>query len=124
MEAYEVRYEIRIEDEEEAPEGFFASGNDEADAETCREIRRRVACGDAWAWCVVTVVAIVEIDGFRFEGRDSLGGCCYRDEADFRAGGYFDQMRDGALEELRRNLKIAKKRGEAASVLLCPDTND
>ena len=61
----------------------------------------QVADGD-WAWCDVTVTA-------RFSdltGTAYLGQCSYKDEADFKADGYYDQMVDEAIEELQQHIEI------------------
>lgn len=53
-----------------------------------------------WGWCTVDVVAIVEIEGVRLEGRASLGGNSYTSELDFvKSSGYFDGMVKEAISE-------------------------
>jgi len=54
-----------------------------------------------WAWCGVTVR--VRWNGW--VGRAHLGGCSYKDEAEFRGeGGYFPQMVTEALDDLNASL--------------------
>lgn len=99
----------------------LASGNDEDDRECENAILRRLNRGDEWAWCVVTVTASVEFEGETFKGRDTLGACSYRDEADFRQpGGYLDDMKASALDDLRRTINETAqgKRQRAATALL------
>lgn len=75
----------------------LASGDDDEDKRVEDEIIARLDDGDVWAWADVEVRA--EWNGF--EGSDYLGGCSYVDEADFcQPGGYFDDMKERAYEEL------------------------
>lgn len=61
--------------------------------------------GDTWAWCSVRVVAAYG----GFEGDAWLGGCSYRDEADFRTpGGYFDDLRNEAIEALAGTIEESR----------------
>ena len=67
----------------------------------------QLASGNQWAWCTVRVVATLG----EFEGSDSLGCCSYASEADFKApGGYFDDMKVEALDDLRRSIETALSR--------------
>lgn len=80
----------------------LASGNDAEDKKYEDEIICRLENGDIWAWATVKVTA--SWNGI--EGVDYLGGCSYEDEADFkRAGGYYDDMKAQALEDLKSNIK-------------------
>ena len=111
----EVTYRIEVEqDELTEVRGSFASGDDEADEALVKEIFERLDRGDTWAWAMVRVVA--ECEGF--EGSDTLCGCCYKDEADFKTGGYFEQMKDAALEDLQDEMLREKEQGDRASRLL------
>jgi hypothetical protein len=76
----------------------IASGDDEADEEYALEIERQLDAGNNWAWCFVEVRATHTPTGLTASAY--LGGCSYKDEADFRAGGYFDDMKDEATAEL------------------------
>lgn len=97
----EVEVELTIDTDEHGPEGCFATDEPDKDEELVREIRERVASGDVWAWCTVTVEA--RWNGF--VGTDVLGGCSYKDEADFKEeGGYYQQMVAEALDELNRSI--------------------
>lgn len=82
-----------------------ACGEPDCDDAHIRPIIEAVESGDPWAWCQVYVEA--EYGGFK--GGDSLGGCSYRDEKDFRApGGYFEDMVENALEQLAREIESAR----------------
>jgi hypothetical protein len=52
-------------------------------------------------------------------GSDSLEGCSYRDEADFKTeGGYYTDLRAEALANLNENVRAAIKRGSDLAALL------
>ena len=93
----------------------MASGDDEQDAMVENAILYRLECGDVWAWAQVTVTATwIDAGGTTHTGVDYLGGCCYKDEADFRTpGGYFDDMKHEALRDLNDKLRAAVERGQA-----------
>jgi len=99
FDAADVTYTIECMPEEEGPEGFFASGDDEQDAEDCRRIRADLQWNE-WAWFCARVTA----SWGGFEGDDYLGGCSYRDEADFRAC-TFEDMQELALDDLKAELE-------------------
>ena len=97
----ETEYKIILHPECDGPEGFFASGDDEDDEETCRKIREESEWNE-WAWCVVEVKAT-----FRGEvsGSDFLGACSYKDENDFKEGGYFKDMKNQAFDKMMSKLE-------------------
>lgn len=83
----------------------LASGDDAVDRRVENTILRRLDRGDVWAWCTVKVTA--RWGGF--SGTDSLGGCNYRNEAEFRLpGGYYHDMCAAALADLERQLVSAQ----------------
>lgn len=101
-----IHYHIEIEQDYIPVRGnAIASGDDATDKAVEDEIIERLDNGDTWAWCTVCVVA--EAGGA--EGRAYLGACSYKDEAGFRAGGYYEQMQDEAKEDLMEQLRRAKK---------------
>lgn len=79
----------------------LASGDDAADKACEDEIIRRVNDGDIWAWAYVTVTAKWR----DMEGRDSLGCCSYEDEEDFKADGYYDDMKQMAYADLIKKIE-------------------
>lgn len=113
-----VTYVLSIEPEEISVRGnCIASGDDAYDKKVEDEIIERVDNGDDWAWCTVEVAAV--FDGGpgigKIWGRDHLGGCSYKDEADFKQeGGYYPQMQEEAL----RNLAVTVVRYMATLQLL------
>lgn len=115
----EVKYDLKIEDEDLPIDGAFSSGDDAVDEALVKEIRDRLERGDLWAWCQVIVTASVEVDGETFDGEGALGGCCYRDEAEFiQPGGYYDDMKVRALDDLLGTLNVATRRGALATEAL------
>jgi len=84
----------------------LASGDDAEDKAYEDAILERLDAGDVWAWAQVEVRAsYADVDG-----ADYLGACSYEDEDDFRQpGGYFDDMRERALDQLALELETAWK---------------
>ena len=104
----EVTYTLECSPEDIPVRGnALASGDDEADKEAEDAIIADFEAGNEWAWCRVDVYA--EWNGF--QGRDSLGACSYRGEADFKAeGGYYEDMKERALDDLYAQVRSALKR--------------
>ena len=98
----------------------MASGDDKVDAEAETEVAAQLAAGNLWAWCHVVVRAeVTAAGGSRFVGFDSLGACSYKSESDFREpGGYFDDMKRAALDDLKTKLRNTVKLGDTAAQLL------
>lgn len=80
----------------------MASGDAEADKEVEDWIKSELRRGNEWAWCTVKVTARWE----EYEGTDYLGACSYRSEQEFKKDGYYEDMKDRALEDL--NEKVSK----------------
>ncbi len=76
-------------EEEDYRGNVMASGDDAVDREAERWVADQLNSGNDWAWCWVRV----EVKWHGFTGDDTLGGCSYLSEEDFRKpGGYFDDM--------------------------------
>lgn len=104
LRAEDVEWTLTCEPEDlEIRGNAMASGDDALDKEIEDEIIARLENGDQWAWCCVHVTAKWR----GLEGCDTLGGCSYKDEADFMAGGYYDDMRMEALERLNLEVEAA-----------------
>lgn len=104
VDATNAGWEFRLlcEPEHCAIEGNASAIDAETDAGIVAGIRSQLDAGNEWAWCFVTVEARHPLLG-GIVGRDSLGCCSYRSEADFREpGGYFDDMKSEALEDALR----------------------
>jgi len=82
---------------------------DDPDLES--EIRNEIANGSVWAWCVVTVTATLD----DLTGRDSMGGCSYASEADFRKNEYSSMMEE-ALDDLWRQMEARTPAGRAKAL--------
>lgn len=122
----EVTYRLHNEAETDiSPDDYLCSTDDpEADAEMVAEIKQRIAAGDEWVWCRVTVVAIwTDPEGNEHTCHEYLGGCSYASEADFKAGGYYTDMCHEAQNGLERQILDelsaghAKQRKEAVAFL-------
>jgi len=87
---------LHITPEIDAPEGFFASGDDAADADLVERIRS----GDLMWFVARVTVSKADI----VLGDDYLGACCYDSVEDFLAGGYYPDMVDAALERAHDTL--------------------
>jgi hypothetical protein len=92
----EVYIEVTIAEEWDHPSGYFASGDDEADAEMVRDILEDLG-SNPWAWCMVTVTA----NWGEFKGSATLGGCSYKSRGDFITNsGYYEDMKEDAYNNL------------------------
>lgn len=110
----EVEFTIQPEQEDTPVHGnAVVSGDKDKDREVENRILKQLESGDLWAWCTVKVTARYK----GFEGHDYLGCCSYKDEADFRRGGYFEGMKQAAYDDLIHNLDDAIHQGERAEQL-------
>jgi hypothetical protein len=97
-----VRYTVFITDEYEPVRGnAIHSGHEDVDRSVEDGILADLAQGNSWAWCTVHVSA--DIAGIDFYGEDRLGACSYKNEEEFRACAYFEDMKSNALEDLVSN---------------------
>lgn len=108
LERHGFKVSLHVEPETVDPEGNTSAWGTDEDARYLAEIRERLENGDVWAWAWVRVT----VAGHGFEGTDSLGGCCYRDEADFRAT-TLDDMARVALDDLKDRAIRATREGPA-----------
>lgn len=83
----------------------MASGDDEVDAEAEQWIRDQLDAGNEWAWCCVKVTATFK----GLEATDYLGGCSYKGEADFKSGGYYDDMIAAVTADLKAQIAEIKR---------------
>jgi hypothetical protein len=99
--ADEVKFEVECLPEDTPLRGNCSAIDPETDYETEKRIRRQLRSGNKWAWCVVRVVARWKV----YTGDDYLGCCSYKGEKDFcQPGGYFDDMKAVALDNLNAKL--------------------
>jgi len=87
--------ELHFAPEDDAPEDHFATGDDEADAELCANIRNGI-----WLWFVARVTASKA--GIAL-GTSYLGCCCYVNADQFIDHSFDDMARD-AIAEARATL--------------------
>lgn len=93
---------------------LVATGDEVADRNIEREAMERLERGDVWVWFMAMCEASITVDGETFVGRSSLGGCSYRDRADFMkdAGA---ELQGLAVEYLYKALQPDTKRMQAAA---------
>lgn len=97
----QVEFEIICEPEEIEIHGNASAIDDDTDRETEEWITDQLNSGNEWAWCCVHVIARWK----DFEGHDHLGCCSYESEEDFKAGGYWEDMKARALDDLNATIK-------------------
>lgn len=66
------------------------------DPDDVASVRERIRNGSMWVWANVTVRVTVH----GLSSQSSLGCCSYDSEADFKQGGYYDDMIDEGVEDL------------------------
>ena len=95
--SYTIEYRILVSSEDFSPSEQF-------DDETAADILES-AESNVWAWAAVEVRAVaVFAGGAEVNGSDFLGGCSYGSENEFKAGGYFEDMKIEALSDLMGKL--------------------
>jgi len=109
----QVQFYMWVEEEDRDPDWDEPNDPDDlrAHRQMMRDIRRRLARGDNWAFGVVFVMAVYRDpnDGRVYYGDDVLGGCSYKDAEDFmQPGDYFDDMKHQAYEELLKRFEAGK----------------
>lgn len=115
----EITYTIGCLEEDIPVRGnAIASGDDAVDKETEDWIFEQLNSGNPWAWCCVKVTATVDLDGDEINGYTYLGACSYKSEADFKADGYYEDMKAQAKEDLISKLKGLVADGELAKKAL------
>lgn len=103
--AHEVVFTLTAEPEDIPIRGnAIVSGDDDFDEKVARDIEAQLDRGNVWAWASVTVTA----SWAGFTGSDHLGGCSYKDEADFRVrGGYYEDMLHESVRSLMETIREA-----------------
>ena len=111
----DVTFTLRVEYETLPVRGNVMASEDSAFDKECEdEILKRLDSGDVWAWAWVEVTATYTLpDGEEFHGCASLGGCSCENEKDFcQPGGYYDDMKHEALDDLQRTIENEITRGK------------
>jgi hypothetical protein len=104
IDAIDVPITIEVRGCEDAVEGHFAYDTEEENRAAVRAVHE-LAARNVWGWCDIRVVATLGA----FTGHDTLCACSYASEADFRASGYFADMKSEALADLARNIERARQ---------------
>ncbi len=96
-----VTYKVYCEEEHLPYVGNCSAIDEDTDRSNEKWIADQLEAGNDWAWCSVRVSA-----SFRgVVGVDHLGGCSYLSEEDFcTPGGYWDDLKNGALRNLAEQL--------------------
>ncbi len=80
----------------------YASGDEQLDKESENWVRNQLEKGNEWAWCCIKVTAQLG----PLEGIDYLGACSYKSEKDFMECGYYEDMKNRALEDLQEQVDL------------------
>jgi hypothetical protein len=111
----EVSFSLIREDEDMPFEGNCSAIDPETDKSAEDYIRAELERGNEWAWCCAHVRAECE----DFTGDAYLGGCSYGSAEEFKApGGYYADMCQEALDDLRAGMVDTINAGERAAKLL------
>lgn len=95
-----VNFEIEVLDEHYPIQKALSFNETGADhSEYIRKVENDNGA-NPWLWCTVRVTARFK----GLEGHAYLGGCAYENEADFKKGGYYEQMQTEALEAIQLQL--------------------
>lgn len=106
-------YTVRVSaEQDDAPVrgNAMASGDSALDRRVEDQILARLDDGDVWAWASVTV----EVRWMGLVAREYLGCCSYRDEAEFRADGYYSDMVRACLSDLDAQRRAIVEASEVA----------
>lgn len=108
----DVTVALRAEPEDVEVRGnALASGDKAEDRKAEDAIIADLEGGNEWAWCC----AVVEVSWGEFKGVATIGCCSYESEEDFKAGGYYEDMVEEAVDGL--NNGIAKIFAEISPLL-------
>lgn len=115
-----IEYQLYVTQDETPVKGnVLASGDDAKDRRAEDDVLARLDAGEVWAWASVTCRAVAHGSGKDciYDGRDHLGGSSYKDLAEFIApGGYWEDMKNTAKDELLRVLADAVETAERLGV--------
>ena len=94
----DLAWEIRLHPEDRTLKGNLCdSGNPTLDARVEAGVQKRLDAGDQWAWCQVELVGT-------FAGMEVTEWLCEvscLDEADFKRGGYYEDMQESVLQAMQ-----------------------
>lgn len=94
----EITWSLEAELEDQPVHGnAIDSGDPEIDRQVEESILKQINNGDVWAWAFVRLTG--EWNGLA--AFECLGCCAYKDEADFKADGYYEDMQHAVLEAIQ-----------------------
>jgi hypothetical protein len=97
----DIKIELFAEVDDSPIESSFASGDENLDRLTIEAINKELQMGNIWAW------ALVEVRG-TYKGlsaSDYLGACSYKNEDEFKADAYYEDMCKNVLDEINSQVK-------------------
>lgn len=100
---YECSFSITCQPELIPIHGNASAIDEKTDRETEAWIEGELEAGNQWAWCWV----LVECRFGRWLGDDRLGGCSYKSEEDFKACGYFEDMKEEAYNDMVQKIRAS-----------------
>lgn len=99
-------YRLECLPEDIPPEGNASAIDETTDAEILAWIHSELAAGNEWAWCCVKVTCEhKDLLDTGLRGYDSLGGCSYKSEYDFRTDEHYQYMCETARQDLEDKVK-------------------
>lgn len=114
-----IEYTLTAEPEDTAIRGnALASGDDDADTEAENQIIADLDSGNEWAWCTAHVTAtLYDATGNELaQGHAYLGCCSYESRESFMdPNGYYPDLCDEALDDLRRTVRDTGLRANVAT---------
>ena len=97
----EIEYDVILHSEDIPVRGnATVSGDDEFDRKVEDSIIRDLDDGNPWAWCTIEIRARFG----KWSGRDTLGCCSYKSQAEFENDVYFSDMKRQAKLALFREI--------------------
>lgn len=98
----QVLFSVIPEEEEESPEVSISRyENDSIRIKEFIDAVNNNLAHSPFGWCFIRVVATWK----GVEGGDGLGACSYKSLEEFVGGGYYEQMRDDAYNDLLTELR-------------------
>lgn len=110
MTKLEVAYKVECLPEDVPVRGNAMVSGDAAYDKKVEDKILRDLRSNPWAWCTAKVTAYAIADGVLLESDpEYLGACSYKSEADFKAGGYYDDMARACLMSLSAEISALRR---------------
>lgn len=98
----DIEYTLELLPEDMPVRGNALASGDESEDKRAEDAILKELEWNPWAWCCIKVTA----SWHGIKGVDYLGGCSYKDEMEFKQeGGYYEDMKAQALEDLKRTIR-------------------